>query len=543
MPAFASLQQTRAILWAQWRSLRNFLPRRNIAGIALGSLLSLLTYGAFLVLSVFAAVLLMRASLPGLAGYLPLGFFFVFLYWQAMPLFMAAGGLSLEMKKLLPYPIPAGALFGLEVLLRLSAGIEVLIVLAGVFTGLLCNPSVPLWGPLWLLPFALFNLLLSVGVRDLLVRLLARKGIREIAAFLLVMLAVLPRLVAYRLSSRDEMPAWFLALRHAAGRIVWPWTAAASLATGQMDVAQAAALAGWIVLAYVFARRQFDKAIRIEPSDSPAAVSSGKSAGRRTWTEVFYRFPGYLWRDPVAAIVEKELRTLSRSSRFRLVFLMGFSFGLVIWIPLNHGGKGLVAGHFLTVVSVYAVLLLSDNLFCNALGFDRSAAQFYFVAPSGLRAALKGKNLAAVFFLFLEIGMVTAACLVLRMPVTAGMLLESYSVAAVFAILLLTIGNYTSLLQPRPTDPASSFRNSSGRGKVQLVLLIAFPLAALPVGLAYLADYAFDSRAAFFGVLAVDAAIGLVVYRLGLDSAVARGERDSEILAATLSQGAGPVSN
>jgi ABC-2 type transport system permease protein len=522
--------------------LNNFMPRRSVAGLALGSIIPVLTYGGFTALSVFAGVLLMTADAEAIRHYLPIGLFFLFLYWQLMPLFMAASGLSLDTKKLLPYPIPGTALFGLEVLLRLSAGVEAILLLAGAFTGLLLNPGVRFWTPLWLAAFGAFNLLVSVGIRDLLVRLLARKGIREAGAFLIVMLAVLPRFLAEQYASQHSLPPWLNKLRLASDAIVWPWTASAHLSSGASHWTDALALMLWIAAAYAFARRQFDNVIQIEQTETAAGAFARHKPGRASWTERFYRFPGIFWRDPVAAIVEKELRTLSRSSRFRLLFLMGFSFGLVIWIPMARHGKGFMAEHFLTVVSAYAVLLLSDTLFCNALGFDRSAAQFYFVAPPGLRAAMKAKNLAAMFFLFLEITLVAAACLIVRVRLTADGILEAYCVAGVLAVLLLTIGNYTSLLHPRPANPSSSFRNSSGGSRVQWVLLISFPIAAAPAGLAYLAGYAFDARAAFYGVLALEAAAGFIAYRIGLDSAIARGERNREALCAALGQGSGPVS-
>ena len=45
-----------------------------------------------------------------------------------------------------------------------------------------------------------------------------------------------------------------------------------------------------------------------------------------------------LWRRrQMEAQLEKELRFLSRAPRFRLVFMMGFSFGLLIWAPMAFG--------------------------------------------------------------------------------------------------------------------------------------------------------------------------------------------------------------
>ena len=41
--------------------------------------------------------------------------------------------------------------------------------------------------------------------------------------------------------------------------------------------------------------------------------------------------------DRFGVLVEKDIRFLSRAPRFRLVFLMGFTFGLLIWLPLAFG--------------------------------------------------------------------------------------------------------------------------------------------------------------------------------------------------------------
>ena len=107
-----------------------------------------------------------------------------FLYWQLIPILMASTGSALDLKKLLVYPIPHRQLFTLEVLLRISTGVEMLLLLAGAGIGLLFNPKVPFWAPFTLVFFVAFNLLCSAGVRDLLVRLLARKRVREITTLL-----------------------------------------------------------------------------------------------------------------------------------------------------------------------------------------------------------------------------------------------------------------------------------------------------------------------------------------------------------------------
>jgi ABC-2 type transport system permease protein len=254
--------------------------------------------------------------------------------------------------------------------------------------------------------------------------------------------------------------------------------------------------------------------------------------------------PSVLFRDPLGALVEKEIRFLARSPRFRLVFMMGFTFGLVVWLPLAFGRHGaaqsFVGRNFLTAVSVYSVLLLSEVCFWNSFGFDRSAAQFYFLAPVPFSRVLMGKNLSATLFIVLEFVAVTTVSASLGMPIDPLKLGEAFAVAAVISLFLLGAGNLMSVHQPRGVNPESSFR-SSAAGRVQSLLFVVYPIAFAPTALAYLARWAFDSELAFFAVLAFDAVAGVVVYRVATQSAVQSAERLKETFLAALAAGDGPI--
>ena len=65
------------------------------------------------------------------------------------------------------------------------------------------NPGLPKWVVLPALAYILFNLVIGVGLRDLLGRLLARKRIREVAFFLFVIAAALPQ-IAWGLTLSNE---------------------------------------------------------------------------------------------------------------------------------------------------------------------------------------------------------------------------------------------------------------------------------------------------------------------------------------------------
>jgi ABC-2 type transport system permease protein len=197
--------------------------------------------------------------------------------------------------------------------------------------------------------------------------------------------------------------------------------------------------------------------------------------------------------------------------------------------------------NFLAVVSLYAVLLLSEVLFWNAFGFDRGAAQLYFVVPVETRTVLMSKNLAAGFFVLLETTIAASIGAVLGLPLTPLKVIEAFAVTLVAALLLITIGNLTSLYSPRPVDPSKSFR-AARSGRVQALMLLVYPVVAIPVVLAYGARYAFNNEAAFFIVLAAGAVFGLVAYRIAMDSAMSMAVKRRESILSALARGDGPIS-
>lgn len=527
------MKQARAILWAQWRTAANFYPR---GGVAWTAVIGAIWYGFWALASIAAAwtaanpdnLNLLRAVLPG-------ALLIALLYWQVVPLLMAATGASIDLRKLQAYPIPVGQLFGIEVLLRLTAGIEMALALTGIAIGIVFNPALPKWAAFAVPPFILLNLFLAVGIRDLVLRMMARRRFREIVVFLLVMCAALPQLLLTRFGASSRVVRFFAR----DSWVGWPWTAAANIAQGIEAAASFAILALWITVAAVFGYWQFRQTLAFDKEAAGAGGSRGVSG--EGFLQSLVRLPSAVLRDPLAAMVEKEIRTMARSPRFRLVFLMGFTFGLVILLPASLGREAWFGRDYLTAVSVYSLLLLSEACFWNSFGFDRSAAQIYFLAPVPFSRALVAKNLSASFFIAMEIVTITLVCGLIRMPLGLRNIAEAYSVAAVVTILLLCAGNLMSIRQARGVNPGSQIRTHAA-GRLQAMLLVIYPVAFIPVALAYLARYAFESEWAFFGVLLFDAAAGLIVYRIALDSAVEAADRLKEQMIANLSVASGPIS-
>ena len=524
--------QVRAIVWAQWRTLRNYLPHTSAAAMTFSGLLMAAWYGLFVVVAFALYTVFGQVYDVDRSALLPNTLLLTCLYWQIIPVLMVSMGSSLDLKKLLAYPIPHRQLFAIETVLRVTTAVEVLIVLAGIGAGLARNRSVPWTGPGWVLAFVLFNLFLATGIREVLGRLMARKRIRELLIFLLVLCAALPQFLV----STSALNRWSFLFSGAPVALL-PWTAAARLMSGALTPKTIAILLVWIVAAYAFGRWQFERGLQFDAAESQAG-----SAKESVRMDGLFRLPSRLLRDPLGVLVEKDLRTLTRAPRFRLVFIMGFSFGLLIWAPLAFGraGNSFLAGNYLIMVCVYSLLLLSEVLFWNVFGFDRSAAQVYFASPLKLSTVLAAKNITALFFVLLEITAISLACLILRLPFSLLRFGEALAVTLVVSLFLFCIGNLSSVYNPRPVNPGKSFR-SAASGRAQALIVLAFPLALSPVALAFGARYAFNSEAAFFGVMLFSMALGVVVYRISAESALAAADVRKEEIIATLSRTEGPI--
>ncbi|MCX6592607.1 MAG: hypothetical protein NTZ56_13880 [Acidobacteria bacterium] len=533
--------QARAILATQWRMLINFYRRHGRVAFILSGIFSAVWYLGFAALAVFAAVFLADSSSLTLARK-ALGpiLFLVFLYWQGMPLLMASMGGMLDLKKLRVYPIAEARLYRLEILLRSTLFLEMPIVMLGATIGLLLNPGLPKWCALAPVLYTVFNLTLGAGLRDLLMRALAHKKVREVGLIVVVLLAAAPSFLASRGGDKTREFGKQLALWTSGPW--WPWKAAGSAALAEDGAGPWLWLIGFALIGWAFGRWQFNRSLYFD-GDAERSKEKREVSSRYEWMT---NWPSRIFPDPLGALVEKEIRFLSRITRFRVVFFMGFSFGLLIWLPLASGfGPGASSGgwmtqNFLSVVAVYALMLLSEVCFYNAFGFDRSATQMYYLVPVPPATILKAKNIAASFFVVAEISLVAAACTILRMPVTAQKLGEAACVCALFTLFLLGIGNLGSTRAPRAMNPNEGWKRSAG-AKVAMFALLVYPLISMLVGLAYLSRYAFSREEAFYVVIGVGLFIATCFYKVALDSAVETMSRDREKILTLLAQTDTPV--
>jgi hypothetical protein len=164
----------------------------------------------------------------------------------------------------------------------------------------------------------------------------------------------------------------------------------------------------------------------------------------------------------------------------------------------------------------------------------------YWLAPVRPAMVLVAKNTVTAIAVSLEFCIITVICLLFRLPLAPLMVVESYLLCMVFLLLLLGIGNVSSLHFPRPVDPNESWKRSSAT-RFQAMLLLVYPVMAAPLVFAFYAQSKWESAWAYFGVMGFLAVLAGVGYGYSLEHAARLlGERKEKILAA-LARGGSPV--
>lgn len=527
-----------AILRAQILSLRLRAGARRPSAV-FAALTGLVYYGfwafiGFGIMMLFSTSTTEENILAGLSTVLLIAT----LYWQLAPLLTASFGASLDLRKLLAYPIPASTFFTIEVLLRLTTCVEMLFVLTGISAGLLRNPRYGLRAAPYVicgaLLFAAMNIFISAGARRVVERWFRTSRWKEIVFLLFIAMTIAPQIIL-----RTHIPKAAL-VRFAPSQLIWPWAAAAHLMTGNRRAAGAAAALVWLGAAWWFSRRQFFRSLRFDAAEYQRPERETRADGV---LERLFRLPSRFLPDPMAGLVEKEMRMLSRISRVRVVFVMSCFFGLILFIPAITDRRH-IAGNFaqnaLPIMAVYGLMMLSQLTFWNCFGFDRSAVMGYFCWPIRMREVFIAKNLTVALVLIPQIAIVWGMSAVVRLPSSPGKFLEAVVVMIAAALYWFGVGNIASVRLPRAMDPDKMNQMS---GKMQALSIWTAPVLLLPVVLAYIARAVFHSQLAFAGVMAVALILGGVFYYVCLDSAVEAAGRRREAMLNELSRSAGPISS
>jgi ABC-2 type transport system permease protein len=530
-----------AILRAQLLSMR---LRVGIGrgGAIFSAVTGLLFYGfwAFLAFGV-SLYFSDPANAPNFLTALSSGLLFVMLYWQLAPVISAGFGASLELRKLLIYPIPHGKLFTVEVLLRLTNCAEMPILVIGAVTGLMRNPRYGAGAKMLVvfgaLIFAATNIFLSAGIRHLMERLFLRTRLREAMVLLVVTVAFLPQLLLFLNVRKAAL------VRLAPVHLLWPWAAIARLMLRDQAALSTLLSLLYLALAGYFGRWQFERSIRYDAAAKPVRVPVAPTIlSSASLIERLFRLPSRILPDPIAALVEKELRTFARIPRFRTVYAMSCIFGIVLYLPVLRNSRAqpsFFTQNALPIMSLYGLMMLGPISYWNAFGFDRFAAQGYFSWPIRFRDVLMAKNITVAFLLIPQIALIALLGKAVQLPTSFWKFVEAIVVMLIASLYWFSMGNICSVRLPRAMHPEKMNQMAN---KMQALSIWTAPFLLLPIGLAYWARVVFANEIVFSGILLIAAIVGCIFYRVGLDSAVETALRNRESMLIQLSRSDGPLS-
>ena len=281
----------------------------------------------------------------------------VFLVWQALPIALASFQEQFDLSGLLRFPVNFGSFYVLNVVFGLVDVPTILgsICCLGILTGVtLARPALFGWTAFVLAIFALFNILLARTVLAWVDRWLAKRRTREVvsAIFLLLMLSLQLLNPALRHENRhhgarnpitnpvgsdgfNELPGW---LKSAFAVVPWlpPGVAGSGLYLHASGDAPAAIESLGVLSLYILATGAL-LGVRLHAEYRGEKLSDAPSAQKRTASDSKWLLDG---SGPVAAVIEKELRTVPRS--MPLLFAIGAPLltVLVISTVFRNGAMG-----------------------------------------------------------------------------------------------------------------------------------------------------------------------------------------------------------
>jgi ABC-2 type transport system permease protein len=515
--------------------------------------------------------------------FLPILFWAVFFVWQVVPIMLASFQEQFDLGILLRFPVRFGSyyllyvVFGLLDVSTILGGLCCLGVLVGITV---VRPELFGWTALALVVFAAFNILLVRAVFAWIDRWLAQRKTREVlgAIFMVLILSMQlfnPALYRQRRVPRTSPPAisssnahvsrdqrarqqaeefqrnraeftarygpW-LGIANEVQQWLPPGLAAKALQqrveqqpepasgpapqSGSLDSLGILGLyvlgAGGVLAARLRAEYR-GESLGVAPSRKKAAASRDKPARREGG--------GLLdGSGPIAAVMEKELRTLLRT--LPLLYAIGAPLLLVLvfsGVFIRNGPQAHMFPLALPLCILYAQLGFT-RLFYNNLGAEGMGIQLYFLSPTPIRTVLLAKNLFHSVLFGLTI-LVAGTLAILRLGVP-----ETVVVAATVAWLLFSLpanlaaGNIFSLTMPYRVNPGRITRQGGSQANALgalLAQLVAMGIGAAVFGLTWYLKMLWLAAPVFLMLAVVAIAVWMRV--LNNSDAMANKRRDSLI--------------
>jgi ABC-2 type transport system permease protein len=192
---------------------------------------------------------------------------------------------------------------------------------------------------------------------------------------------------------------------------------------------------------------------------------------------------------PIAAVMEKELRTVPRS--MPLLFAMGGPLLTVLIIATMFRNTSSSGRPFLLAFPLcvsYALLGFTQMIY-NNLGAEGTGIQVLFLSPTPIRTVLLAKNLfhAMLFSLVAVLACIFAA---LRLGLPDGALLAATASWLVFALPLnLAAGNVLSLTMPYRVNLGRLSRQRGSQASALISMLIQVTVIGIGAGVFELCSY------------------------------------------------------
>ncbi len=449
-------------------------------------------------------------------------FWAVFIVWQVVPVSIASFQEQFDPGGLLRFPVSFGTFVMLHIIFGLVDASSIVggACCVGIWVGVvIARPDLAGWMAVTLAGFAVFNVLLVRAVFAWIDRWLAQRRTREIVSGLFLVLVLGAQLLNPAFHSHrsggmmgTQSRAENMRRLHSAAEIQkWLPAGMAGLAIERAVEHRPSqgleALAGLGV--YIFGAGGV-LAVRLRAgyrgenlSDAPAR---SKQVQRRR-----AHFGG--GSGPIAAVMEKELRTLLRS--LPLLYGLGAPLFMVFvfsGVFVKHGAAGGRAPSMALMVSLAYAVVGFTQLFYNNLGPEGPAVQLLFLSPTPVRTVILAKNLFHAG-LFAVVAVLVCSIAILRLGAPEAAALAGTLAWLLFALPLhLAVGNIFSLMMPYRLNLGRIARQRGSQASA--LLSMAVQAGVLGIGVGVFALFGYFSRlwlaVPVFLVLAAGAVFGWV---------------------------------
>ena len=437
---------------------------------------------------------------------LPLLFWAVFLMWQTMPLVMASFQRQFDLNDLMRFPLGFSSFFLLHTLLGLADATTLLGALGsfGIWAGItIAEPRLSAWAAAALVIFGLFNVLLSRAVFTWLDRWLAKRKTREIVS-MLFLLAVLslqflnPAVRSHRRRAHPTPEATAIARRELivtdeVQRWLPPGLTESAIEDGNRGK-PAPAMGSLGLIALWTAASALLMGVRLRAvhrgellTDGTRPVTREKRSRAKTRAASVAAAPS--GGGPIAAIIEKDVRTVVRS--LPLIYSLGAPLVMVVVFASLMRGDPMHGAFPLALPLCIAYALLGfTQLIYNNLGAEGMGIQLLLYSPTPIRTILLAKNIFHAS-LFCVIALLAGALAILRMGQPAPVWLAITAAWLLFALPAhLAAGNLFSLYMPHRLNLGRIGRQRGGQASALLGMLVQAGILGVGAAIAGLCSLA-----------------------------------------------------